>query len=535
MDPLSRAVELLPTWVPRGGPALFLALAVPGALGWFSLWGRLFLRPLRLEEARAAAAGESLHWTARARLSFAARRGLLVLALGYICCAVPMALFWIGPLAQASAWWLLPLVGLLTTLSAVEVYRRRMLPPALGRRPALAEVLSGLSVVVLLQPVLLLVVALLLAPARLFSWQTAIWALLTSLGILAGHYGVTLRLLVWLRLARPAPAGLLAIVERTASPGPQPRGVYVLRWGVLNALALPLAGLLAFSEGMLDALTEEEIAAITAHELGHLSEPPGVLRLRLATGLLLLLLGITPTLVRDYGPIAGLGGLLTFLLCSVGVRRLLRRMEERADAHAQLSQPSVYASALEKLYRLNGMPAAVAGSGVHPALYDRLIAAGTQPEYARPAPPPRAPARLAVLGVVLVAFGWLVLTVLARSPHLFTSDYELASAWRLSVTSADGSVELGNIAAVRMYASHAEADVFFDAAEQVSVDKSRTRGWRVFHLASAGRCQEATKHLSKAAADLGVEALSRDEWLDASAAIGECEAAARSEQPGDLR
>src|SRR5207249_9576995 len=69
-----------------------------------------------------------------------------------------------------------------------------------------------------------------------------------------------------------------------------------------------------------------------------------------------------------------------------------------------------YARALEKLHRLNLMPAVTSGSGVHPSLYDRMIAAGVTPDYRRPVAPTyrrtfgALMAPVALLGAITVAF-----------------------------------------------------------------------------------------------------------------------------------
>jgi len=51
-------------------------------------------------------------------------------------------------------------------------------------------------------------------------------------------------------------------------------------------------------------------------------------------------------------------------------------------------EPGVYARALEKIYQDNLVSAvATSNSQAHPHLYDRMLAAGIQPEYPRPTKP----------------------------------------------------------------------------------------------------------------------------------------------------
>jgi hypothetical protein len=90
----------------------------------------------------------------------------------------------------------------------------------------------------------------------------------------------------------------------------------------------------------------------------------------------------------------GWEGLLVGIAAGVAVlwlaQRVARSMEKRADAVAvdDGDDPTVYARALEKLYRANLLPAVMPGKGgVHGHLYDRLLAVGVEPGYERPPPP----------------------------------------------------------------------------------------------------------------------------------------------------
>ena len=65
-------------------------------------------------------------------------------------------------------------------------------------------------------------------------------------------------------------------------------------------------------------------------------------------------------------------------------------MDRRADSEAILRQTDEgnYARALEKLYRINLIPAVMPARGqIHPHLYDRMLAAGVTPDFPRPKPP----------------------------------------------------------------------------------------------------------------------------------------------------
>jgi hypothetical protein len=76
---------------------------------------------------------------------------------------------------------------------------------------------------------------------------------------------------------------------------------------------------------------------------------------------------------------------------------LARRLETRADAHAHHVESGapgaargVYARALSRLGEVNLIPAVGWAAGTHPHLYDRLLAAGQEPDFPRPPPPSRA-------------------------------------------------------------------------------------------------------------------------------------------------
>jgi hypothetical protein len=108
----------------------------------------------------------------------------------------------------------------------------------------------------------------------------------------------------------------------------------------------------------------------------------------------------------------GLAGLAAMVVTTVVWARLtlslVHRMEIRADKIAchQQSSVGVYARALEKIYQINHLPAAMHTKSVsHPNLYDRMIAAGVSPKF----PPPRRPERFTVLGWLMLFVGPMTL------------------------------------------------------------------------------------------------------------------------------
>jgi predicted Zn-dependent protease len=91
----------------------------------------------------------------------------------------------------------------------------------------------------------------------------------------------------------------------------------------------------------------------------------------------------------------------------MGLVRVMTRMEKRADGIASNHEgdAGTYARALEKAYRFNLTPVVLRkeNKGVHPDLYDRLVAAGITPSYARPEPPSRVWSRVALTASLLIA------------------------------------------------------------------------------------------------------------------------------------
>ena len=82
--------------------------------------------------------------------------------------------------------------------------------------------------------------------------------------------------------------------------------------------------------------------------------------------------------------------LLSTVLVPIAYRALARKMELRADRIASSNEPEtgVYARALLRLYEDGLLPAVNAkDNATHPSLYDRLIAAGMNPDFPRPKPP----------------------------------------------------------------------------------------------------------------------------------------------------
>jgi Zn-dependent protease with chaperone function len=176
------------------------------------------------------------------------------------------------------------------------------------------------------------------------------------------------------------------------------------------AFALPLQRSVLLTRKLVSLLSPEELRTVVDHELGHLGEPRGVLIGRIIGAMAFVplpFLGVA----ADWHGIRGIAACyVAWMVIAFGSKRLARSMELRADHFAiESDQPGtakIYASALEKIYSENLVPASgLARSQAHPDLYDRMLAAGIQPDFPRPAKP--AYAHWTVLIWILLVFGLL--------------------------------------------------------------------------------------------------------------------------------
>lgn len=352
------------------------------------------------------------HWAERARILWPARKTSAMLLL-----FVPLIL----SSAVASVWtvegWQRMSCWLAATAGSVlgNWFMTRELFPEVSFRSWLHEVAVG------------------------WLLRLGLWAILLAIGFtMPGEFnrhvwlafsGAVLLKLVWptlslrlLRLSgilRPAEPRLLRLVSACEQEGSnRVREVYQLKSIMANAMALPMTGTLLFFDRLLEILSDEEVIAICAHEIGHLAESKWIAACRyLGTMAVLPALLIHPLWVR-FGMLGVYGALLMVILWSRMSRKLTRRMEGHADAFAldRTSGSDVYARALERLYEANQVAAVLPGNnGTHPHLYDRMLQCGVTPGFPRPAAPEKFTAigwLLMVLGPFLIA--WLVLSETER-------------------------------------------------------------------------------------------------------------------------
>jgi Zn-dependent protease with chaperone function len=347
------------------------------------------------------------HWTERARLLWPVRvTGATNILLMPVCLSV------VEVAAGRESWvgFLLPAVaGMAGAILATFPLDRQIFPRFTFRAWLRLVTVSWLLRLGWLG---VLVAAALCMPDE-FGVATVVLGVGVFLYILALNYGLYVRFLRGLGVLRQPDERLRGIVAETARRmGVHEPGTWLMDVPLAQAFALPTTGELMFSSRLLEISSDEEISAICAHELAHLMESKVVLTGRIAGSMALYpFIFLRPA--ANFGPsgvcvIVGLG-----LLTSTLTRKLSRRMEHRADKIATENQGAegVYARALERLYVDTLIPAVSTGkTKTHAHLYDRMLAAGIQPEYPRPATPKKLPW---FVFLIYVAFGILIGIALA--------------------------------------------------------------------------------------------------------------------------
>jgi len=255
-----------------------------------------------------------------------------------------------------------------------------------------------------LSPLLATVIVAVIVPAD-FGWRMWVGAAAAAGFVVSLHFGLGNLILRKLQIARAPEERLRNIVATTAQRmNVATPPVWELIFPQPFAFALPGTQELAFSRRLLASCTDNEVAAICAHELAHLGESKFIFAGRILGSLAFLPWVFTKPLCHRYQEMGLVPILATFGLLFSFSFRLGRRMEQRADviARTQEIEPLVYARALERLYQTSLTPAVMpAGQArIHPHLYDRMLAAGMTPTYPRPKPP----ARISWLGITTIAF-----------------------------------------------------------------------------------------------------------------------------------
>ncbi len=492
--PLEAARALMPWWVGWGIllliPVVFLLSFACAALSAAIAWVHF---PRR----------KPASWVERARLAYPLRliAGFNVLA--FAAFGLIAALIWCGPLpyvpvsvvalaSMAAGWGGAMIVG------SWALRRAGIQGAGKGKR---LRSLASVSLVLLPHFWLLLVLAALLPPEM--NVRAAVLLAVGALLLGFVQWGGGLLIASWVGLARPASSRVKGIVDRAASlVGAWPRETFELTWPNANAFAFPLCQRLAFTEKLLAVLDDEELSAVCSHELGHLTESRATALTRTLGGWLLFPLAAARPIVGSFGwPALGVSYVL-FLVGSVLLRRLIRRLEVRADQIAlrHQSDAGVYGRALEKLYEINLTPAVMAGKRqTHPHLYDRLLQAGIQPAYPRPQPPSRARIVAAMVVVLGLVTGVVPLAANLAEGLEDSGHHSESAMWTAVALTGGRARQLEELAQRRAYDGDINGAAVLLAA---ACDMDRQSVYLPANLAmllcQAGRCEEAKVALAEA-------------------------------------
>ncbi len=243
-----------------------------------------------------------------------------------------------------------------------------------------------------------------------WNQTAAIIAALVLLFSIAQSFGLAMGILRACGLVQPAPERLAGIATQAAArAGTHLRGAWIIPGPTVNAFALLGTQEVLFTEPLLTVMSDEELAALSAHEAAHLGESRWVLAALLAASLT-----FYPFIfIRPLMNAPSVIGLLAVAAVIFLMPRLANASGEEWSFQADSAgareavEPLIYARALEKLYQGNQMPAAMSKGKhrAHPDLYDRMISAGITPDYPRPQPP-RSVAWSTWLLVAIAMWAW---------------------------------------------------------------------------------------------------------------------------------
>ena len=203
-----------------------------------------------------------------------------------------------------------------------------------------------------------------------------------------------------------------------------------------NAFAAPF-GILYFTQHLLDELSEEEILAVAAHEIGHL-KTMARRTVSILTMYALMALTVWVFFPLGYalfhrGEWVSLGvivGFLTLFLMIFGIRSRSRIYEQKADdiAAQLIDDPELLVTALERIHELNMIPRRFDAQGSerasHPSLERRVA-------HLRGADLPK-PKKLTPRKIVLFIIAVMVVTLFLLSRSFFgdwESGYDYQGSW----------------------------------------------------------------------------------------------------------
>jgi Zn-dependent protease with chaperone function len=491
--------ELFPFWIGWVQPAFWMAG------GFVTSW--LVTRLGVAVALPGQRAWSDAHWTERARLTLPGRTVATILpgiALGLF---AALSVIQAGSLSPFSSGTTALAVGLAAFFGG-SLVSARVRERTTGRRLSTARWMGGTLLTVLVfvpQVFALAFMNLLIEPG--LGLASAVGAGVGIACLVASCHSGGLPVARWLGAVRPASARLAAVVQRASERTRiSPAGVEELDIPMVNALAFPWSRRLLFTRRAVEGLDDGQLYAIACHELAHLAEPPSAKLARCGPLALFLPLGFVSALIRaDRLPALVILYGVCFLAISA-TRGVLRRLEERADDTAQRHQDDegTYAAALERVYELNLAPA-VAGRkrGIHPDLYDRIVAAGGEPTYPRPAPPPHwrtwVGGSLAVFVLAVAASSLAVLPLFSRA---FLTDHENGMLLHLALTGGNSN-DLRRVASLRgSQGRWQEAARLAAAAVHLAPHDHASLALSAQMLGMVDRCEEASRQLERSRAAL---------------------------------
>lgn len=190
------------------------------------------------------------------------------------------------------------------------------------------------------------------------------------------------------------------VAEASVTSGVTPRYVWLATTPHANAFALVYIRGIVVTTRLMEVVSDEELKAVILHEMAHLREGWAVRLVRLLGILAWTSWVFLLPMLHHFGSrsILILGGVVWVFVALNS--RVSRKMETAADQAATqgIADSVHYATALEKLYQANQVPAVMRGKNAHGNLYDRMLEAGVAPGYERP----EMPARLAWTGWLLL-------------------------------------------------------------------------------------------------------------------------------------
>jgi Zn-dependent protease with chaperone function len=272
------------------------------------------------------------------------------------------------------------------------------------------------------------------------------------------------------------------------------RRIYVLDVREANAFALPWVGDVGVTRPALEILDREELAGVLRHEGGHLAESIGMCLLRLAPAVAVLLLGWWRPIHAQYGDAGYVMIILVCLVSATLLRRLSPGAERDADRHGHDSGGAAYARALEKLYAWQVARAGKTARWTHPALYDRMVAAGVTPSWARPVPS-AGPEGAKIFLFAGIGSAYL-LASMPLSPHAQGDGSAARIALARGGEEAFSLVDLGWIEARAEH--HEQALVYFAGAAAVDAASPQPHAYAAISHARLDRCDEAARELDAA-------------------------------------